>query len=307
MGCGRARGVRRNTRDMFSKAFGQKGLPSMSTYLAPYKCRPLKKQEAQIAAIRGCLVSCSAQDEIAWLWLIFGFSLQVGDYVDIVVNGAIHKGMPYRCDSARCAAQSQLFLLWPWLVIAAVSVGVLGHVGGYRVVARSSRAVAHRYYHGRTGKVWNITKSALGVMVNKAVRGRIISKRLHVRVEHVKASRCTEEFKNRVKDNEKTKALAKKAGSTNPFLSSLDLVRPLLFCVASCLECKRLRDLRVRSGEISGYFGKATEGAQQKHIKILKRLPKDPKPGFIVRVKKDVEGKKLQPAVMCAVPYELLA
>lgn len=37
MGCGRARGVRRNTRDMFSKAFGQKGLPSMSTYLAPYK------------------------------------------------------------------------------------------------------------------------------------------------------------------------------------------------------------------------------------------------------------------------------
>lgn len=54
------------------------------------------------------------------------------------------------------------------------------------MVARSSRAVAHRYYHGRTGKVWNITKSALGVMVNKAVRGRIISKRLHVRVEHVK-------------------------------------------------------------------------------------------------------------------------
>eukprot|EP00286_Rhodomonas_abbreviata_P011401 CAMPEP_0181339482 /NCGR_PEP_ID=MMETSP1101-20121128/29281_1 /TAXON_ID=46948 /ORGANISM="Rhodomonas abbreviata, Strain Caron Lab Isolate" /LENGTH=174 /DNA_ID=CAMNT_0023450457 /DNA_START=251 /DNA_END=775 /DNA_ORIENTATION=- len=174
MGCGRARGVRRNTRDMFSKKFGMKGLPSMSTYLAPYK---------------------------------------VGDYVDIVVNGAIHKGMPYR------------------------------------------------YYHGRTGKVWNITKSALGVMVNKKVRGRIISKRLHVRVEHVQSSRCIEEFKRRVAYNEKAKAEAKKTG---------------------------------------------------KRTEVLKRLPKDPKPGYIVRVRKAiVDGKKtkekVQPAVMCAVPYELLA
>ena len=37
MGCGRARGVRRNTRDMFSKGFGNHGLPSMKTYLTMYK------------------------------------------------------------------------------------------------------------------------------------------------------------------------------------------------------------------------------------------------------------------------------
>lgn len=36
-------------------------------------------------------------------------------------------------------------------------------------------------------------------------------------------------------------------------------------------------------------------------IRTLKRLPKDPKNGYIVKVKKqDVK-------VMCAVPYELLA
>jgi len=111
---------------MFSKGFGNYGLPSMKTYMTLYK---------------------------------------VGDFVDIKVNGAIHKGMPYR------------------------------------------------YYHGRTGRVWNITKSAVGVMVNKQVKGKILHKRLHVRIEHIKPSRCQEEFKNRVADHEKTKAEAKKKGN----------------------------------------------------------------------------------------------
>lgn len=93
---------------------------------------------------------------------------RLGDYVDIVANGAIHKGMPYR------------------------------------------------YYHGRTGRVWNITKSAVGVMVNKRVGGRIIAKRIHVRIEHVQASRCVEEFKARVKHNEKAKMEAKRTGSSCP-------------------------------------------------------------------------------------------
>lgn len=36
-------------------------------------------------------------------------------------------------------------------------------------------------------------------------------------------------------------------------------------------------------------------------IAILKRLPKDPKPGYIVK------ASKKQVNVMCSVPYELLA
>uniref|UniRef100_A0A6T8NBW9 60S ribosomal protein L21 n=2 Tax=Hemiselmis andersenii TaxID=464988 RepID=A0A6T8NBW9_HEMAN len=163
MGCGRARGVRRNTRDLFQRRFGQNGMPAMSVYLTTYK---------------------------------------LGDYVDIVANGAIHKGMPYR------------------------------------------------YYHGKTGRVWNVTKSAVGVMVNKRVGGRIMAKRLHVRIEHVQPSRCVEDFKNRVAANEKAKVEAKRTG---------------------------------------------------KQVAILKRLPKDPKPGYIVKAAK----KKVN--VMCAVPYELLA
>ncbi|KAF2289537.1 hypothetical protein GH714_036978 [Hevea brasiliensis] len=73
-------GLRSRTRDLFSRPFRKKGYIPLTTYLRTYK---------------------------------------IGDYVDIKVNGAVHKGMP------------------------------------------------HKFYHGRTGRVWNITKRAVGVEVNK--------------------------------------------------------------------------------------------------------------------------------------------
>ncbi|CAN1307039.1 60S ribosomal protein L21-1 [Linum perenne] len=75
-------GLRSRTRDLFSRGFRKKGYIPLTTYLRTYK---------------------------------------VGDYVDVKVNGAIHKGMP------------------------------------------------HKFYHGRTGKVWNVTKRAIGVEMNKQV------------------------------------------------------------------------------------------------------------------------------------------
>merc|ERR1712196_372849 len=63
-----------------------------------------------------------------------------------------------------------------------------------------------------TGVVFNVTPHAVGVIVNKKVGGRIIAKRVHVRVEHVTASRCREEFLNRVKSNDAAKIQAKKDG-----------------------------------------------------------------------------------------------
>lgn len=80
---------------------------------------------------------------------------KVGDIVDIVVDGAIHKGMPYK------------------------------------------------YYHGRTGRVFNVNPRAIGVIVNKQVRNRIIPKRIHVRVEHLKLSTSRQGFLNRIKENDK--------------------------------------------------------------------------------------------------------
>ncbi|KAI8027795.1 60S ribosomal protein L21-2 [Camellia lanceoleosa] len=70
----------------------------------------------------------------------------------------------------------------------------------------------HKFYHGRTGQVWNVTKRAIGVEMNKQVGNRIIRKRIHVRIEHVQPSRCTEDFKLRKKKNDRLKAEAKARG-----------------------------------------------------------------------------------------------
>ncbi|KAF9664795.1 hypothetical protein SADUNF_Sadunf16G0055200 [Salix dunnii] len=146
-------GLRSRTRDLFARPFRKKGYIPLTTYLRTYK---------------------------------------IGDYVDIKVNGAVHKGMP------------------------------------------------HKFYHGRTGRVWNVTKRAIGVEVNKQllkgfilleieltlyllldflipappskVGNRIIRKRIHVRVEHLLPSRCTEEFRLRKKKNDQLKAEAKARG-----------------------------------------------------------------------------------------------
>ena len=70
----------------------------------------------------------------------------------------------------------------------------------------------HKAYHGKTGRIWNVSKRAVGVEVNKPVGNRIIRKRIHVRVEHVRPSRCQDGHIARVKENE----AAKKGSFLNP-------------------------------------------------------------------------------------------
>ncbi len=89
---------------------------------------------------------------------------RMGDFVDIVADGSITKGMP------------------------------------------------HKYYYGKTGKVFNVTKHAVGIIVNKRVRGKILPKRINVRIEHIRKSQCREAFKERVRKNDALKMAAKKEG-----------------------------------------------------------------------------------------------
>ena len=67
------------------------------------------------------------------------------------------------------------------------------------------KGMPHKFYHGRTGKVFNINPNSIGVIVNKQVRNRIIPKRIHVRLEHLKKSTCLQDLKARVKKNESIK------------------------------------------------------------------------------------------------------
>ena len=121
------KGYRHGTRDKFAKKYRTKGMPNVSRYLATFKR---------------------------------------GDYVDIVVDGSVQKGMPFH------------------------------------------------FYHGRTGVVFNVNKSAIGVEINKVVGNRQLRKRLHVNIAHVRKSRCNEEFLQRVKLNDLRKRDAKLQGKT---------------------------------------------------------------------------------------------
>ncbi|EEB11498.1 60S ribosomal protein L21, putative [Pediculus humanus corporis] len=67
------------------------------------------------------------------------------------------------------------------------------------------KGMPYKAYHGKTGRVYNVNPHALGVIVNKRVRERIIAKRINVRVEHVKHSKCREDFLRRVHENERLK------------------------------------------------------------------------------------------------------
>ena len=118
-------GQRRRTRHKFRKGFKQHGSIHISRTLTTYK---------------------------------------IDDIVDIIVDGSIHKGMPYK------------------------------------------------YYHGRTGRVFNVNPRSIGVIVNKQVRNRIIPKRIHVRIEHLRLSTCRKEFLNRIQANDKKKTEANKRG-----------------------------------------------------------------------------------------------
>merc|ERR1712137_230864 len=75
------------------------------------------------------------------------------------------------------------------------------------------KGMPHKCYHGKTGRVYNVTQHAVGVIVNKQVKGKILAKRINVRIEHVKHSKSRDSFLQRVKANEKRKVEAKQAGT----------------------------------------------------------------------------------------------
>ncbi|CAK0838046.1 unnamed protein product [Prorocentrum cordatum] len=122
-----SRGYRHGTRNAFSKKWRCKGEPGVSRLLVNFKR---------------------------------------GDFVDIVVDPSIQKGMP------------------------------------------------HSFFNGKTGIVFNVNRNALGVEMTKIVGNRQLKKRIHVRAEHCKKSRCNEAFLQRVKVNDQKKRDAKMLGKS---------------------------------------------------------------------------------------------
>jgi len=119
------RGFKHGTRNKFTKPFRTNGSIKMANYLTTHK---------------------------------------VGEYVDVLVDSAIHKGLP------------------------------------------------HYFYHGKTGRIFNLNKNSAGIIVNKRVRGKIIPKKMNCRIEHLRISRCRTAFNARIQANDKLKHEAKLAG-----------------------------------------------------------------------------------------------
>ncbi|KAI1493978.1 ribosomal protein L21e-domain-containing protein [Biscogniauxia mediterranea] len=76
------------------------------------------------------------------------------------------------------------------------------------------KGMPHKVYHGKTGVIYNVTKSAVGIIIYKKVKHRYIEKRINVRLEHINLSRSREDFIKRVKRNAELKKAAKAEGKT---------------------------------------------------------------------------------------------
>ncbi|KAJ1645419.1 60S ribosomal protein L21A [Coemansia asiatica] len=76
------------------------------------------------------------------------------------------------------------------------------------------KGMPHKFYHGKTGIVYNVTKSAVGVIIHKRVGNRYLEKRVNIRIEHVNHSKCRDDFLRRVKENAAAAKAARAEGKT---------------------------------------------------------------------------------------------
>lgn len=68
-----------------------------------------------------------------------------------------------------------------------------------KVNSAVTKDMPHKTYHGRTGKVFKADERTVGVKVKRIVGNKQIEERLNIRIEHLRPSRCREEFLNRSK------------------------------------------------------------------------------------------------------------
>ncbi|KAJ3215659.1 hypothetical protein HK099_006247 [Clydaea vesicula] len=88
----------------------------------------------------------------------------------------------------------------------------VGDIVDIKVNGAIHKGMPHKYYQGKTGVIYNVTKSSVGVIFHKVVGNRYLEKRVNVRIEHIKHSKCRENFVKRVKENAEKKRDAKAKG-----------------------------------------------------------------------------------------------
>lgn len=62
-------------------------------------------------------------------------------------------------------------------------------------------------------EVYNVTQHAVGIIINKQVKGKILAKRINVWTEHIKHLKSRDSFLKQVKENDQKKKEAKEKGT----------------------------------------------------------------------------------------------
>ncbi|KAG3283267.1 RPL21-like [Ictidomys tridecemlineatus] len=88
-------------------------------------------------------------------------------------------------------------------------VPLKGDIVDIKGMGTVQKGMPHTRYHGKTGRVYNITQHAVGIVVNKQVKGKILAKRIDVCIEHMKHSKSRDSFLKCVKENDQKKKEAK--------------------------------------------------------------------------------------------------
>lgn len=75
-----------------------------------------------------------------------------------------------------------------------------------------AKGMPHKYYHGKTGIVFNVNPNSYGVIFYRRVGGKYIERSMHIRPEHLTISRSSDEMKAKQREFSKKMEEAKKTG-----------------------------------------------------------------------------------------------
>ncbi|XP_066201921.1 large ribosomal subunit protein eL21-like [Saccopteryx leptura] len=88
-----------------------------------------------------------------------------------------------------------------------------GDIADIKGMCTVQKGMPHKYYHGKTGRVYSVTQHAAGIVVNKQVQGKILATRINVCIEHIKYSKSQDSFLKCVKENDQKKKETKEKGT----------------------------------------------------------------------------------------------
>jgi len=87
-----------------------------------------------------------------------------------------------------------------------------GDVVDIKIDGSQHKGQPYKTFHGKTGTVFNVTKTSVGIQLVKAVKHRLIQKRFHAKIEHVRPSNSRKDFLERVIQNDLKRKEARAKG-----------------------------------------------------------------------------------------------